>query len=545
MTYLEQYQSAIAQHGSIRAAARSLKMPESTMRVRMKKGLTELTAQAQSEFTFTSYRAPRPVIYDPLPDRSRFFITTTAQDSTKIHEDFWNCLKVYAEWLGDCELLVAGCTYNKTLFEDHDNRSAKVGYHPDIDNFITHERIRIGDEVDFCGEMNTLPTAVTPLSGFATYTRARWGIFPHVKVQLESIATMKNARAKQIMTTGAVTLPNYVRKKAGIKAMFHHIIGAVLVELRPDGSTYCRHLLATDMDNGSFYDLDRLITCTGVSIGHRTEAIVYGDIHHEKLGEELALATWGYSPKDRTLRMDKIKHKPLAEFLNPYHEFYHDLSDFSPRNHHNIGDAHFRFKMHVKNRNGDEQSDNVECALEGAADFLFAVKHRDRQAHVVESNHHEALTTWLRTADYRTDPENAIFFLRTQLWVYEQMADGVEGADVYEHSLKTLGAPDDVHFIGEDESFVLCDDIEFGMHGHRGANGSRGAPAAFSRIGMKSVTGHSHSPMIRDGAYVAGVSGKLDMGYNKGPSSWANAHIVVYANGKRAVLTFHRGRYHA
>jgi hypothetical protein len=46
-------------------------------------------------------------------------------------------------------------------------------------------------------------------------------------VQLESIPTMKHSRAKQIMTTGTVTLPNYMRKKAGIKAMFHHMIGAV------------------------------------------------------------------------------------------------------------------------------------------------------------------------------------------------------------------------------------------------------------------------------------------------------------------------------
>lgn len=545
MYSVEQLYEAIEAYGGIRPAGRALGIAESTIRSRLVKAHAAATQlDAQMELDFKSYRAPKALVFEPLSTHNRYFIFTSAQDGSKVHEDFWAALHVYAEWLENCEIVVAGFTYSKKLFEDHDKRSEKVFFHPLVDDYISHKRIRVGDELEFCGEMNTLPTAVTPLSGFSTYTRGRWGIFPHPKVQLESIATMKHERAKQLMTTGAVTLPNYIRKKAGIKAMFHHQIGAVLVEMRPDGATYCRHLLATDLDDGSFYDLDRYVTSTGVTEGNRVEAISYGDIHHEKLDPDVALATWGYDVAEEKL-FDDYAHlngeDSLVGFLRPHYEFYHDLSDFAPRNHHNIKDHHFRFKAHMQGG----QRDNVAIALRGCARFLEAVHREDCQSIVVESNHDQALVKWLKTADYRDDPENAPFFLHCQKWIYDQLARGESEPDIFQFVMREFGAPKDVEFVNEDQSFVICGDIECGMHGHLGPNGARGTPLNISRAGMKSNTGHSHSPAIRDGAYVAGVSALLDLGYNKGPSSWAQSHVITYPNGKRTIITFHRGRFYA
>jgi hypothetical protein len=64
------------------------------------------------------------------------------------------------------------------------------------------------------------------------------------------------------MTTGAVTMPNYIRKKAGIKATFHHVVGAVIVAVDSSGAFWCRHIQANSLKDGSFYDLDRFI-CEG------------------------------------------------------------------------------------------------------------------------------------------------------------------------------------------------------------------------------------------------------------------------------------------
>ncbi len=532
--------SAIETHGGIRPAAAALGIGESTIRMRLKKSVHEILqkdgSEHQIEFTFGSTLPPKPVIFEPLPDRTRYFILTAAQDDSAVHEDFWKCLNVYAEWLEDCEIIVAGFAYSKKLFQDMETRSSKIGFHPLIDAFVMHDRVLIGDGLAFCAEANTQPTAVRPLSGFTTYTKERWGVFPHVKVALESVPTMKNEPAKQIMTTGAVTLPNYIRMKAGVKAMFHHVCGAVLVELAPDGTFWCRHLLATDFEDGAFHDLDCRITRDGVSEGHRVEALTYGDIHHEKLDPVVAKMTWGYDVARQ--RVDP-QFASLVNFLQPNFEFYHDLSDFTPRNHHAIKDHHFRFVMH------EQGTDNVEAALRGCAVFLKeTTRHRyDVQAIVVESNHDQALVKWLKTADYRDDQENAQFFLKMQMLYYSYLAAGNTAPPVFEHFLKEVGCPKDIEFVNEDQSFTICGGIECGMHGHLGANGARATPMQFAKAGARSNTGHTHSPQIIDGAYVAGVSGKLDMGYNKGPSSWAHAHIVTYPNGKRAILTMSNGRF--
>jgi len=493
---------------------------------------------------FTSQPLVKPDMVVPASG-TRYFIFTSAQDSSRVHEDFLRNLEAYAEWLGDCQILIGGFTYQKGLFEEHSNAAGV--YNPRVKPYLSMGQAQIGDRLLWCGEMNTLPTAVTPLSGFETYTRDKWGIFPHPKVQLLSVPNGKNDLTKILMTTGCVTLPNYVAKKAGIKASFHHMIGAVLVELEPDGTFFCRHLLADGLgsdergqDEGGFYDLDRRVDAGEVTTSHRLEAINYGDIHHEKLDPEVAMLTWGYDTATGwSSPGPAIARTSLLDRFRPRHQFFHDLSDFAPRNHHNIKDHHFRFQTHT------EKSANVETALEGCARFLQETHRPWCNSVVVQSNHDNALMTWLKSADYREDPENAVFYLRAQLELYEAYSRGRDSYDIFQSIMRQMATIDEVRFVGEDSSYTIAGGIECAMHGHLGANGSRGSPRQFTRMGAKSNTGHTHSAQIIDGAYVAGVSGKLDMGYNRGMSSWSHSHIFTYSNGKRAIVTKMGGQFFA
>lgn len=546
---LDTLQAAITQHGGIRAAGRALGIAESTIRSRLKAAtriITETTVEQDGAGFVLKYehnRLPPPLLFPPL-DVTRYFILTAAQDGTEIHHDFWAALKVYADYLEDCEILVSGFTYNKKLFENHDERAEGVYFHEEIDEYIIHNTAFIGDQLAFCGEMNTLPTAVRPLSGFQTYTRSRWGVFPHVKVQLESVPTMKNALTKQIMTTGAITLPNYVRKKAGIKAEFDHIIGAVLVALNPDGSFWCRHLQATSAEDGSFYDLDCHVTSAGVTEGHRVAGITYGDVHIEKVDPEVAMATWGYDTKTRTACFDTAA-KSVKGFLRPEFEFFHDICDFSTRNHHNIGDHHFILSSYLSGR------DKVEDDLGLVADFLSAVLEPETISVVVQSNHDNAYAKWVKTgikSGVQRDPANYRFWLKSEAMYCDYLAAGVKEPPIFEVMIKSLmkertGAPsEDVIFHPEDTSFVVAG-IECGMHGHLGANGAKASPTAFERMGSKSNTGHVHSPGITSGNYRSGVC-SLEMGYNKGLSSWAITHTVIYPNGRRTLITFMNGQFY-
>lgn len=503
-----------AEQGGERAAARFLGVARTTLQAHFYK----LKAAR-----FVTQKSPPPIEHHPSQLGVRTFILSSAQDATAIHKPFLVNLEAYAAKLGSM-LMISGFTYNKTLFESHDKHHS--WYPHEIAPYLTQKRVNLGPGLTFCGEMNTLPTAVVPLSGFETYTRDRWGIFPHPKIHLTSIPTAKGDPAKIIMTTGTVSLPNYVQKKAGIKAEFNHEIGAVIVELMPDGTFFCRHLLAEE--DGSFNDLNTRVTKGQVlGKGDQIEAVTWGDVHFEKIDRGIAGAIWGDTNVSKAPGFI-----PMIDFLQPNYQFIHDVIDFKPRNHHNIKDPHFRYQMHVKG------TDSVEQSLTEAANFLSHTQRFGTTTIIVESNHDLALLKWLKTADYREDPVNALFFLTLQKRIYEAITDGDDHFQVLPWAMGELNNRLlDCLFLSEDDSFTVAGGIECGMHGHNGANGTPGNSRQFAKMGKRSNTGHTHSATIFDGSYIAGVSGSLDMGYNKGLSSWTHSHIVTYSNGKRTIIT--------
>jgi hypothetical protein len=470
------------------------------------------------------------------------FILTSAQDNTKVHQGFLQSLLTYRDYLskeGPCEIMIGGITYNKGLFEDHGKWIAL--WDDAIKPFMRWERIRLGNMIDFCAEMNTRPTAKTPLTGFETYTQERWGVFPHAKVQLRSIANMKHEPTKQIMTTGSITLPNYVQLRAGIEAQFHHVIGAVLVEIDQDGTFFTRHLLADE--DGSFYDLDKQITPQTVTEGHRVAAITWGDIHTAKIDPVLSAASFGIYPTDERRkdgRVWKSTGEPtMLDTLKPEYQFFHDIADFEARNHHNMKDPHHQFLLYT------EGADSVETELREVAMLLHETQRPWCESVVVESNHDLALKRWLKEADYKGDPVNARFFLQCQLATYEAIEEHDYSFSIFAHVMERgfdAWPCADVKFLKTDESFRVFD-IENGMHGHNGANGGRGSLITFAKCGPKSNTGHGHGAEIRDGAMRSGVKGKMDMGYNIGMSNWTPSDIVTLPNAKRQLVTWCNGRF--
>lgn len=524
---------AVKKHGSIRAAAKALGIPKSTAQ-------DMYTKAVSTQIKESKIRNPINIAAPKANKDVKRVIFTSAQDQTVVHLPFLKNLEAYAKFM-NAELVVAGFTYNKSLYEDH--RAEVASFAEEVKPYLSIERYNVGKNVVFCGEMNILPTAVLPLSGLETYTMDKWGIFPHAKVQLKSIPTQKSNLVKMIMTTGAVTKPNYVLKKAGIKAQFHHVYGAVMVEVKGDGSFFCRHLLG-DKKDGSFYDLDRFVQDQKITEGHNALAVTWGDLHIEKadpmcfkrsFGYDLATGDWT-TTEHKNIPKDK---ESLLDYLKPQYQFFHDIIDFSARNHHNIKDPHFLFEKYVNNQ------DKVEDVIKLARDFLEKTQRDFCMSFVVESNHDLALMKWLKAADYREDPPNALFFLKAQLLVYTAIANKDNDFSVLEELLLEKGPLEKTVFLREDESFLLGNEIECAMHGHLGANGARGSSNSFSKMGPKANVAHTHSCEIRDGIYTAGISGSLDLGYNKGLSSWAHGHIITYKNLKRAILVMNNGEFFA
>lgn len=522
----ERILEAMVRLKSARAVSKELGIPRSTVRHHLSKGdplPKPISGGASEGLQHKSRAIPRSGV--------RRYICTSAQNNTRIHRPTWQSLMTLAAHWG-AEVLVSRFTYNRNAYMQPE----KPGHGPLTDEdlwydsrlapYFSDERVELAPGLMWCGEMNILPTAVRPLSGFDGYTGRRSGIFPHVKVAMECIPSGKSEGTKLNFTTGTVTQRNYIQKKAGLKAEFHHVYGALLVEVDTKGRWFCRQLNADSQ--GVIHDLHVRVDGTELTTGNKVVAINWGDIHVAQMDPGLTELMWGEGG--------------MIDVLLPDYQFMHDLVDFRSRNHHDTGNPHAMFARYIS---GEE---SVREELEAVVKFMDKANRNWCDMVVVDSNHDNALTRWLAEGDYKRDPVNAIFFLEAQLRKYKAIEDRDESFHMIEWALRHLGCCD-ARFLRQDESFVLLKErsggIECGMHGHLGPNGARGSPRGLARMGRRANTGHTHTAAIIDGLYVAGTAAGLDHGYNKGPSSWTNSHIVTYANGKRAIVTMYEGAWRA
>lgn len=516
--------------GTIAGTARATGVQRSTVRNHLKAaGLYDtrpLFAGRVNEREVTSRRLPK------RGDVNRY-ILTSLQNNTPVNQDVWDNLLALAEHV-DAEVMVGTFTYNK---ENFGPKAVKKGskkasdtddlwYDPQCEPFFSDEPVELAPGLVWCGEMNILPTAVKPLQGLEVYTGRKSGIFPHVKVQMQSVASGKYEPTKFNYTTGTVGKRNYIQKKAGLKAEFHHVYGGLIVEVDHEGDWFVRQLNADS--KGVIYDLDRRVENGEVTEGHRVETLTWGDIHVAAIDPEQAEIAWGEGG--------------IMDTLQPQAQMMHDLLDFRARNGHTAkkGLIHDRFAAYVMGH------DSVEAEVRTTAEFLSWAHREWCTTYVVDSNHDHFMMEWLRIGDYRHDPINAIYFLEAQLHVYRSIAASPETpVNLLRWAIQRVnGEQDDIVFLEEDESLVIKE-IEHGMHGHLGPNGTRGTESNLARMGRKMNRGHSHSAGIFEGVYTAGLTGLNDQGYNKGPSSWSASHIVTYPNGKRAILTIWNGKWRA
>jgi hypothetical protein len=534
-----QIYDAFIAHDNKADAARYLGMPRRTFGHRLKVAMAELGLSEKSAPIASGKVDERPTRVLPVPTKGevRRYIVTCAQNNTKVNVGVWENLTALAEHYG-AELLVSRITYNKQAYHgwrpkpdtetpDDMGGFGDLWYDPAILPHVCDERLQLAPGLVFCGEVDILPTAVRPLSGFETYTGRKSGIFPHPKLAMDSIASGKHEGTKFNFTTGTVTLRNYIQRKAGQKAEFHHCYGALVVEVDGEGDWFVRQLNAGADD--SIYDLDLRAHIGEVTAGHRLEAVTWGDIHVRQIDPVVDRVCW-----------DK---GGLLDRLRPKHQFFHDLVDWRARNHHDRKNPHRMFERYVRNEDG------VEDELADVSRWMHRAHREWCTSVVVDSNHDRAFERWLREADYREDPRNAVFFLEAQLEKYLSIKRGDSGFHLIEWSLRSRGCPKEAVFLDEDESFIICHDrsggIECGMHGHLGPNGARGTPRGLSKMGRKANTGHTHSAGIIDGLFTAGGSSVLDMGFNSGPSSWSHSLIGTYENGKRTIVTIWNGKAHA
>lgn len=527
------YQEQVEQYGSQRAAARALGIPVSTFRDRLAREQdTEESNVPEHGFVPTDEMLPATHVEEggvdtedrSNPDGVRRFILTSAQNNCDVHGPFLNNLKALASYL-DADLMISFCIYDRTGYRglvrkgDAGRKPQEVWWDKAVEPYVVNHRVRLHRRLAFCGELDILATAKNPLSGLESYCGRSSIIIPHNRFAMKCVPSRKGQMPKEMHTTGSVTKRKFIQRKTGQVAHFHHVLGALLVEISREGYWYVHHLNAED--DGTFYWLDKVVVAGEVEDSNEDWAgLILGDLHIAKSNN-----------RQRSVARSIVRTYYPADVV------IHDAIDFTARNHHNRHDPLFKIGM---------ETCPVSRELEDAAEFLDSLSDTS-DITVVRGNHDDALLRWIKEADWKQDPINAWFYLVAAHAAVERRR--IRGE--YEPNMLRWAIVDHIgvggktpRFLDHDESFEIAG-IECGMHGHIGPNGSRGNPRAFAKLGFKTFTAHTHTPSIVDGCYTVGVLGNLDMDYNKGPSSWMHAHGIIYPNGKRAFLWIKGGKWQA
>lgn len=402
-----------------------------------------------------------------------------------------------------------------------------------IDESIMHESLADREELFFgnrllnsnvkISDMVVPPQNVDPAVGRQRFAQKDTTlIYAHTKQRLRAVPASNSKLPKLLVTTGAITSPNYDRSNnRGDLAYRDHTYGGVVVEVI-DNKCYNVRFLRSRRD-GQFVDLGKQYNGNSKPANCNVEALVLGDIH---AGDE--------DPKTMAANYEMI------DFFKPQRLILHDLFDGHSINPHESNQIISRITQYESGRL------SLEKELDQCREVLckFAEKMKNGRVYVVASNHPFFLNRYLQEGNFmRQEPWNA----KIALELARKMCDVADPtqADPVEIGLKMRGSiPDNVTFLG------LRDDLkvwgyQLASHGHKGLSGAKNSNALSREVAHgKSITGHTHTPEVFRNTYIVGTSSKLDLNYTAGSaSSWMAANAIIYNGGTVQLIPVINGKW--
>lgn len=440
---------------------------------------------------------------------SKYYLITCAQNATPIHQNFFDNLKEYADFLG-AEIHIIPIRYKNPTSVWTDKQASDDWWATDTIPYLDLKRHSLHKNLQLLSDIKIQPTASLPLNGLEGFTAYQSCIVGHPKMQLKSCPVLAGEHRKVMLTTGSCTIENYINSKAGKRGEFHHVIGFVIVEIKDNDVFYIRQVMADD--NGDFIDYCHSVKDGNVSKINQIEGIRVGDIHVANRCNE---------------KLETTVH--LIEKLNPKKVVIDDIYDGERVNHHIKDDFVTRFKMLQSNRYiiQEEIDEMIEWLdwFKGYTDKVGA------ELVITKANHDNFLDRFINRADWRKDLHNAQTIIELQRIALSQECDN--GIIPYLINQKYP----DIKCLRYNESYKIGE-VENSQHGDIGANGARGGINQFKNYSTKMCTAHCHSIFRIDGVVTVGTSTKLDMDYVKGASSWGWCDVIFHENGKNQQLIY-------
>ena len=494
-----------------------------------------------------------------LPSKSKVFVLTGAQPGAPYNKKCLEALQLYCQTRGNAQLFVGRIANNKpegwkfgTRKRDAYTKMAKKfadflpdGFdvdemqtvdpqiHKDLRPYLVDGAVKINSNLYFDTTMDIRATTKRPTSSLEPSHDLTSFIYPHPKLELKFVPRSSEAKMpKALMTTGAITFPNYRQGKAGKVAARDHCFSAVVVEVTSRGRFYFRQLL---MDkNGVFHDIVPTVDKAGkttvrpvrfspnkAEVIDGVDSVIYGDWH----------TTW----TSKRVRRMVLGKGGMVECLRPKYQVFHDFTDGYAISHHHEKDPQLQA---IKNREG---RDSLEWELDQNLKEMDDIRKASpftKEFIMVKSNHDEHPERWIKEARYINDRVN--YFIGHKLVPWQ-----VEGATCvleYFAKLKNFDTSK-FKFLSRDEDFTRYG-VKLDMHGDQGANGARGSIMHFAKLALRCVIGHNHTGGIHDLVWSVGTSTPFKLEYTSGPTSWTNMHCIIYPGGQRQMVVMLEDGWH-
>ncbi|MDP3698518.1 MAG: hypothetical protein Q8R47_02940 [Nanoarchaeota archaeon] len=428
-----------------------------------------------------------------------------------VNQEFYATLQRYCQER-DAELLVmpmAGRTAHDNKFDD------------EIRKYLLKRDKNLNEKIKVSNN-SIRPQQIDPVTGLGRFTQSDvTTIFASPKQRFKVIPNSNDSLPKVLMTTGALTHPNYKEDRIGKIAAKDHVYGAIVVETEGAIPYHYRQLTANR--NGEFVDLGVKYTPKGTE-ECGLEALVLGDWHVRDT-----------DPLVRNATFEMIRE------LKPRRIIVHDWFNGHSVNPHEEEKFITRAMMYAQGRASIEQElrDNSKELYE-----MRKVAGDNTEIVVVRSNHDEFLDRYLQKGRYLKEIHNWKIGHELALACYDPGNPKLRIKNpLHEGLLRYGGIPNNVTYLERNQDYKPVMGWQLGAHGDKGGNGSRASVNGLENSYGKSISGHAHTPEILRNTFRVGTSTYLSLSYNDGPSSWMNTHGLLWGNGKVQLVNIIDGKW--
>jgi len=424
------------------------------------------------------------------------YVITSVQKGARYSKNLLKNIDKYCE-VNDAQLILLpmdGRTVDDELHKDLQVRNIVER------DFSINKNIKISN-------YHIKPQQINPLTGIERFAQGdKSFIFAGTKQVLKYVANSYDDIPKAIMTTGALTLPNYRNNRIGNIAKKDHELGFVVVEKQNNQLFHFRQVKA--LKNGNFTDILGNYKNGKVYKDLKTNALIVGDLH----------------PYDTNKTHENNTFEQIKYFGGKLDLYLHDTFNGRSISHHY--NKHNIRQHEVYLEQGLNLEKELEFTLRAINKYAKATKGK---VYIVASNHDEHLYRYLDEGRFVGDKGNS--YLGAILY-----ASIIDGYNPLEFGLRYVGSLEkNVEFIERDSGHKVLG-YELGNHGDLGANGGRSSPRSIEAANSKSITGHGHSAFKIRNTYRVGTSTNLRLDYNRGYSNWTNTNGVLYSDGTVQLL---------